>query len=184
MRGGKAIRVKFVDGRYVAEDEVSRLLLSEKKPIDPDNIDPVELAYLIYAGDFKVYSNGVQLSITDVLGRGDFEKFIVYLDLRNRGLYVKPVRDGKVDFLVWDKKRNALSTSPQYMVKILDEGRGIKTSELVELTNYAERNRMKLILALLSAEGTLTYYKAFIIEPTPRQAQWLKGGEGGEPKGH
>ena len=60
---------------------------------------------------------------------------------------------------------------------------GIKTTELLELTDYAERNRMKLILALLSSEGTLTYYRAFTIEPTQRDAEWLRVRQVGEPKG-
>ena len=183
MKSVKILRVKSVGDFYAVEDDLSRLLLNDKKPLDPDKIDPIELAYLIYAGDFKVYVDGRQVTISDVLHSGDLEKFVVYLDLRNRGLYVKPVRDGKIDMLVWDKKRNALSSSPQYMIKILDEGRGIKTTELLELTDYAERNRMKLILALLSSEGTLTYYRAFTIEPIQRDAEWLRVRQVGEPKG-
>jgi tRNA-intron endonuclease len=183
MRSMKILRVKDVGGLYAVEDEASRLLLSDKRFINPDEIDPIELAYLIYMGDFKVYINGRPASIMDVLRSGDLEKFMVYLDLRNRGLYVKPVRDGKVDMLVWDKKKNALSSNPQYVVKILDEGRGIRTTELLELTDYAERNGMKLVLALLSSEGTLTYYRAFTIEPSQRDAEWLRVRGGGESKG-
>ncbi|WP_292000281.1 hypothetical protein [Caldivirga sp.] len=183
MKSVKILKVKSVGDFYAIEDDLSRLLLSDKKPLDPDKIDPIELAYLIYVGDFKVYVDGKQASITDVLHSGDLERFVVYLDLRNRGLYVKPVRDGKIDMLVWDKKKNALSSNPQYMIKILDEGKGIKTTELLELTDYAEKNRMRLILALLSSEGTLTYYRAFTIEPTQRDAGWLKVRQGGEPKG-
>ncbi|MGC8570670.1 MAG: hypothetical protein ACP5L1_05015 [Caldivirga sp.] len=183
MKSVKILKVKSVGDFYAIEDDLSRLLLSDKKPLDPDKIDPIELAYLIYVGDFKVYVDGKQASITDVLHSGDLERFVVYLDLRNRGLYVKPVRDGKIDMLVWDKKKNALSSNPQYMIKILDEGKGIKTTELLELTDYAEKNRMRLILALLSSEGTLTYYRAFTIEPTQRDAGWLKVRQSGEPKG-
>jgi len=183
MRSMKILRVKDAGGFYAVEDEASRLLLSDKRFINPDEIDPIELAYLIYMGDFKVYINGKPVSIIDVLRSGDLEKFMVYLDLRNRGLYVKSVRDGKIDMLVWDKKKNALSSNPQYVVKILDEGRGIRTTELLELTDYAEKNRMKLVLALLSSEGTLTYYRAFTIEPGQRDAGWLKVRGGGESKG-
>lgn len=175
MAGGtKVLRVREVSGFYAVEDDASRLLLSDKRFIDPDRIDPIELAYLMQVGDVKVYVNGKPASIVNILKSGDLEKFIVYLDLRNRGFYVKPVRDGKIDLIAWDKKRNALSSNPQYMIKILDEGRGIKTTELLELTDYAERNGMKLILALLSSEGTLTYYRAFTIEPTQRDAGWLR----------
>ncbi len=173
----KVLNVRVKEGSYAVADELSRLLLADKKVINPDNIDPLELAYLMFVGEFKVYMDNRPLTLNDVLKPGDLEKFIVYLDLRNRGLYAKPVRGGRVDFLVWDKKRNALADTPSYMVKILDEGRGIRTSELLELASYAERQGMKLILALVSSEGTLTYYRAYSIELSQRDSKWLKAGQ-------
>lgn len=91
----------------------------------------------------------------------------VYLDMRKRGGYfIKPVINGPVDFLVWDKGKSPVNSSPRYMIKIVTEGLGIQVMELLNVLKYSESMGAQLVLALVSSEGgVITYYKAFTFRP-------------------
>ena len=91
----------------------------------------------------------------------DIRKFSIYLDLRRRGYYVKIVREGPIDLLVWERGKSPTKSNPSIAIKIVDEGRGIKTTELIQLLKHSESMGLQLVLALMSSEGTITYYKAY-----------------------
>ena len=126
---------------------------------------PVELVYLSMNG-YRVVIDGREVN-TDELIREvrNPNALTVYLDMRKRGYFIKPVVNGPVDFLVWDKGKGPLNSGPRYMIKIVTEGLGIQVMELLNVLKYSEGMGTQLVLALVSSEGVITYYKAFTFKP-------------------
>jgi len=129
-------------------------------------VEPMELAYLVFTGT-KVFMDNNELTFGDVIkGLKDMSALMIYLDMRRRGYYVKPVREGPIDFLVWEKGKSPINSNPRYMLKILTEGVGERVVDLVRLMRYSESMGSQLVLALVSSEGVVTYYKAFSFRST------------------
>ncbi|WP_243665672.1 hypothetical protein [Vulcanisaeta sp. JCM 16159] len=59
-----------------------------------------------------------------------------------------------------------MNSSPRYMIKIVTEGLGIQVMELLNVLKYSESMGAQLVLALVSSEGVITYYKAFTFKPS------------------
>ncbi len=128
-------------------------------------LKPIELIYLSIAG-YRILINGEEISVEDLIKEvNNPHALTVYLDMRKRGYFIKPVVNGPVDFLVWDKGKSPLTSSPRYMIKIVTEGLGIQVMELLNVLRYSESMGMQLVLALVSSEGVITYYKAFTFRP-------------------
>ncbi|WP_069807513.1 endonuclease [Vulcanisaeta thermophila] len=127
-------------------------------------LNPMELIYLAL-NDYEVILNGNHVGIDELMKHvGNTQALTVYLDMRGRGYFIKPIR-GPVDFLVWDKGKDALRTYPKYAIKLVTEGSGIQVSELLQVLRYSESMGLQLVLALISTEGVITYYKAFTFKP-------------------
>ncbi len=124
-------------------------------------VSPIELAYLTTR--FRVIDKGSEISISDVLKDvNDILRLIVYVDLRKRGYNVKITPDNSpIDLLVWEKGKRPSKTQPRYAIKIVTEGLGIRALDLSSILKYCESMGLQLVLALLSNDGVVTYYKAF-----------------------
>ncbi|KUO80077.1 MAG: endonuclease [Vulcanisaeta sp. OSP_8] len=125
----------------------------------------VELIYLAMSG-YRVFLDGYEIDVNELIkGIDNPHALTVYLDMRRRGYFIKPTLNGPVDFLVWDKGKNPLKSSPSYMIKIVTEGLGIQVMNLLNVLKYSESMGTQLVLALVSSEGVITYYKAFTFRP-------------------
>ncbi|MGC9153354.1 MAG: endonuclease [Vulcanisaeta sp.] len=125
----------------------------------------IELIYLAM-NNYKVLVNGEEIDVGNLMK--DIKNphaLTVYLDMRRRGYFIKPVVNGPIDFLVWDKGKSPINSSPRYMIKIVTEGLGIQVMELLNVLKYSESMGAQLVLALVSSEGVITYYKAFTFKP-------------------
>ncbi len=131
-------------------------------------LNAIELVYLASLG-YKVIIDGKGVSEDELIGEvEDTQVLLVYLDLRRRGYFTRPVRNAPVDLLTWEKGRDPSRNPPQYMVKIVTEGRGIQVVDLVNILRYCEAMRAQLVLALVSSDGVVTYYKAFSFKPVKK----------------
>jgi tRNA-intron endonuclease len=128
-------------------------------------LKPIELIYLSIIG-YRVMINDNEVGVDELIREAKNPHVLtVYLDMRKRGYFIKPVVNGPVDFLVWDKGKSPVSSSPRYMIKIVTEGLGIQVMELLNVLKYSESMGAQLVLALVSSEGVITYYKAFTFKP-------------------
>ncbi|WP_237699663.1 endonuclease [Vulcanisaeta moutnovskia] len=128
-------------------------------------LKPIELIYLSIIG-YRVMINDNEVGVDELIREAkNPHALTVYLDMRKRGYFIKPVVNGPVDFLVWDKGKSPVSSSPRYMIKIVTEGLGIQVMELLNVLKYSESMGAQLVLALVSSEGVITYYKAFTFKP-------------------
>jgi len=84
-------------------------------------------------------------------------KLIVYRDLRERGRRVRVLSDDK--FIVKDKYGDL-----RYVV-ILEEGRLRNVSDILGHVETTTSNNLKLVYAIVSLQGDLTYYELTKISP-------------------
>ena len=164
------LNLKTENGRYVLEDpdlvddlykrgfgikQGSRLIM-----------EPIEVAYLA-TQRYKVIVNNSEVTAEDLLkGVDNFLKYVVYCDLRRRGYYVRPAQpDAPLDLVMWEKGKKVTDEPPRYGIKIVTEGLGIRVIDLASILKYCESMGLQLVLALVSNDGVVTYYKAFSLKP-------------------
>lgn len=85
-------------------------------------------------------------------------KFLVYKDLRERGLFLKD--GGKTaDFYLYDRGDKPSNDSFSNLVFVLSEREEIEISKLLKKTKHAKRLRKNSIIAFVDGEGDITYYR-------------------------
>ncbi len=123
---------------------------------DVFTVDLVELAYLIYAKDCGVVDrDGQRLDLEDVFSRYsqsryDWIKFTTFLDLRSRGRVVTPGYGENV--LLFEMK------GQKYVVYVVEENSPLDTKELLSWIESALLKNLEPLLALVDANGDVTYY--------------------------
>ncbi|MGC8597947.1 MAG: endonuclease [Thermocladium sp.] len=151
-----------------SNDELKPSDSDTKKYLDERGLstDPIDLAYIsLNDPDTVIYINDGYVGLDQLLPESDFWRFIVFLDLKKRGYRVRVLRGSPIDLAVWEKKKDAINERPRYIIKIVNEGRGETVRSIIDLIKYSENNGMQLVLALISSDGILTYYKAFTFKP-------------------
>ncbi|MEM1796270.1 MAG: hypothetical protein QW036_02290 [Zestosphaera sp.] len=136
----------FVEARIgIKTSEVSTYLL-----------DLVELAYLTYLKEYKIVDvDGEDLKLGDLFSkysksRYDWIKFTTFLDLRSRGRVAQPGYGENV--LVFEMK------GQRYAVYVVEENSPLNTKELLSWIDSALLKNLEPILALVDANGDVTYY--------------------------
>ncbi len=129
-------------------------------------LDIVELTYLLLKNRIVIIQEGNNV-INDFNSflRGNYEcikeffwpKLIVYRDLRDRGRRVRIIDERR--FLVKDKYGDLR------IVIVLEEGYMRKANTIPEDIESAHKNGLKLVYAIVSLQGDLTYYEVSKIEP-------------------
>jgi len=128
-------------------------------------LDIVEVAYLLMKNRVIVESGGVHIGDLESFLRENYmclkdffwPKLIVYRDLRERGRRVRVLSDDK--FIVKDKYGDL-----RYVV-ILEEGRLRNVSDILSHVEITTSNNLKLVYAIVSLQGDLTYYELTKINP-------------------
>jgi len=128
-------------------------------------LNVVEIAYLLLREQAEIVTDGETLTdLKDFLSRYDkcleeffWPKLIVYKDLRDRGRRVRLVGDNK--FLVKDKY------GVLRLVVVLEEGVYTNISNILKHIEEAHDNNLKLVYAIVSLQGDLTYYEITKIDP-------------------
>lgn len=119
-------------------------------------LDLVELAYLIYLKECRAVDvDGQNLELGDLFSkysksRYDWIKFTTFLDLRSRGRVVQPGYSDNM--LVFEMK------GQRYAVYVVEENSPLSTKELLSWIDSALIKNLEPLLALVDANGDVTYY--------------------------
>jgi tRNA-intron endonuclease len=114
-------------------------------------LDPIEAAHLLYRGDLDAVDGaGLQEFLAD--NDGIVARFLVYKDLRQRGFYVSPAREGwvaeptGVDFVVHPRGDGPWDGTVEYRVRVVGERTAVSVASLGDA-----------VLAVVDEESELTY---------------------------
>ncbi len=119
-------------------------------------LDLVELAYLVYLKECEVFDvDGRKLELDDLFSkysgsRYDWIKFTTFLDLRSRGRVAQPGYGENV--LIFEMK------GQKYAVYVVEENSPLSTKELLSWIDSALLKNLEPLLALVDANGDVTYY--------------------------
>ncbi|ELZ57387.1 MULTISPECIES: tRNA-intron lyase [unclassified Haloferax] len=125
------------------------------RPTGGDDLEvaPVEAAHLLSRDDI----DGVDgMGLRELLARtGTTLDFVVYKDLRDRGFYLSPAREGwpgvddaaGADFLVYPRGKGPWDGEVEYRVRVVGERESIPVSSLGDV-----------VLAIVDEDGDLTYF--------------------------
>ncbi|MFB6183878.1 MAG: tRNA-intron lyase [Haloarculaceae archaeon] len=141
VRGGSDARERFYDSRGYG------------RPVDGGALElaPVEAAHLLYRGDLDAL-DGVDFRAFLASAAVSELAFLVYKDLRDRGFYLSPAREGwvadpeNVDFVVYPRGQGPWDDAVQYRVTVVSERASVPASTLGEV-----------VLAVVDEESELTY---------------------------
>jgi tRNA-intron endonuclease len=145
VRVGGDARQRFYDARGYG------------RPLSGNRIElaPVEAAHLLFRGDLDgvVGPDGDPFDFRTFLVASDTAlAFVVYKNLRDRGFYLSPARDGWVDdpddadLVVYPRGQGPTDDEVAYRVRVAGEREAIPAAALGEV-----------VLAVVDEEGELTY---------------------------
>jgi len=140
VRAGNRARERFYDSRGYGRARGGDLDLA-----------PVEAAHLCYRGDIEAVDG---MSVQALLSSGTVSAvdFLVYKDLRDRGFYLTPAREGwvdnpdGVDFVVYPRGKGPWDDEVAYRVRVVGERDDVPAGSLGDC-----------VLAVVDEESELTY---------------------------
>ena len=154
--------VGIVDNEKQVSDLVNRWY--GKKTGSSLVLEMVEIAYLLLKGRAEIENDeristleGFMDKYYSCLKEFFWPRLVVYRDLRDRGRRVRVISDK--EFLVRDKHGELR------LVVVLEEGSRIPVEHIPGLLEKAIDNGLKLVFAIVSLQGDLTYYEVTGINP-------------------
>jgi len=159
VRAGRDAREQFYDARGYG------------RPVDVAVVlDPVEAAHLLFRGDLDAVVDGRQGGERPRLGFRAFlastavseVAFFVYENLRSRGFYLSPAREGWVadrtgDFVVYPRGQGPWDDDVAYRVQVVGERATVAADDLVALAGESGDSEGTGVLAVVDEESELTY---------------------------
>ena len=133
------------------------------------DLSRVEAAHLLHRGDLDSVDG---LGISEFLADNDdiVVSFLVYKDLRDRGFYVSPAREGWVEnpegvaFVVHPRGDGPWDGTVEYRVRVLGERSSVALDSLGDI-----------VLAVVDEESELTYLRTDIPEITGSSSTTIDG---------
>jgi len=145
------------------------------RPLGGDEIAlaPVEAAHLLYRGDLeRVDGMGFRAFLTSQ-GERFGPRFLVYLDLRDRGFYLSPAVEGwvqpstgldaaeleELDFVVYPRGKGPTDGAVAHRIRVVGERTDIPAASLGDA-----------VVAVVDEEGDLTYLETTGFDPSGETA--------------
>ncbi|MBD3262320.1 MAG: tRNA-intron lyase [Candidatus Altiarchaeales archaeon] len=125
----------------------------------------IEAAYLTELGKLNVMVGEAKLSFDDLMNKGsdierDFlSKYLVYRDLRNRGMLVRSGLKFGSDFRLYERGERLGRDHSKTLVHVVPEEYTCSFPELARSVRLAGNVNKDMIYALIDEESSITYYK-------------------------
>ena len=112
-----------------------------------------EVLYLKEKGCIEIFKSEKVVSFEDLKKNKnfDFEKYLVYRDLKKKGYVVKSALKYGCNFRVYEKK-DFKTSHAKYLVEILNEKSKIVAKEIVAKTRISNSTKKKFLYAIVDCE--------------------------------
>jgi tRNA-intron endonuclease len=94
-----------------------------------------------------------------------FARYVTYADLKNRGYTVKTALKFGADFRVYDKGKKPGEEHAKWVVFAVYETDKLTWYEFAAKNRVAHSTKKNLLLAIVDAEGDVTYYEVRWLKP-------------------
>lgn len=124
-------------------------------------LQPVETLYLLYKNELKLYGNGCEISIEEVLDQFStkenlWKRFLLYHDMKRRG-YNLTLTNDRIE--IYERGGSPLSSNPTSIMIPISALTVIKLGDLMKEVKRVQNNDLNLILGIVDRDGTITHYK-------------------------
>ncbi|MEA1925582.1 MAG: tRNA-intron lyase [Candidatus Altiarchaeota archaeon] len=125
----------------------------------------VEAIYLVDKETMQVSDGKKNLSFNDLVDEGNgikkdfYSKYLVYNDLRERGLLVRTGLKFGSDYRVYGRGVSIKTGHSDYMVHVVPEEYTCSFPELARAVRLSQNVNKEMIYALVDGEGDITYYR-------------------------
>ena len=92
-----------------------------------------------------------------------WERYSLYLDLKQKGYIVKGGFSNRLEFRVYKRGASPLHDPANFIVIGVLEGKPLLLEELDKITRQTRISNKELILAVIDREGGITYYEVGLI---------------------
>ncbi len=162
------IRISDEGYAYIDRSHAERLVSEGYGFLEKDflRLESFEALYLFFKKLAILEYKGKELEFEEALnlfGRRDervFEKFIVYLKLKEKNYQVTKGYGDDYVFLLYEKGKSLKESAASYIVSILEEGKSIEMNKLDEMLDFALRMRKSMIFAVIDSNSDVSFYEA------------------------
>jgi len=125
----------------------------------------IEALFLVENGKMRVVDGERNLDFDDLLKIGNrveenfYSKYLVYSDLRTRGLLVRTGLKFGSDFRVYERGKKIKVSHSRYLVHVVPEEYTCSFPELVRAIRLSQNVNKLMIYAIVDEEGDVTYYQ-------------------------
>ncbi|OYT25814.1 MAG: tRNA-intron lyase [Candidatus Altiarchaeales archaeon ex4484_96] len=125
----------------------------------------IEALYLVEKDTLGVGDGKVKLGFRDLVERGNkieadfYSKYLVYRDLRERGLLVRTGLKFGADFRVYGRGVSIKTGHSDYLVHVVPEEYTCSFPELARAVRLSANVNKHMVYALVDGEGDITYYR-------------------------
>ena len=129
----------------------------------------LEAAFLLSRGKLEIELEGRIIDFKDFFEQAsvkqqNFElKYIVYMDLKDRGYYLQP---SAIDFRVYPRGSYPGKSAAKIFVRVQSERQLLPVKILQEAVKASENVHKQFILAVVDEEGDITFYEVKTEVPT------------------
>ena len=125
----------------------------------------IEALFLIENEKIEIIRNNKTLKFEDIIKIGNeieknfYSKYLVYKDLRSRGLLVRTGLKFGSDFRVYERGSTIKSGHSKFLVHVIPEEYTCSFPEITRATRLAQSVNKKMVYAIVDEEGCITYYQ-------------------------
>jgi tRNA-intron endonuclease len=147
-------------------------------------LELVEAVFLVEGGRLDVLRDGAPVGLEELMRTAaalqpGFEiRYLVYSDLRQRGLTVQPFIPGPPDFILYERGAIPSRTRSSHHVLAMSERGSFDIEQLAGFARKAGELGKLVMLALVDEEGDLTYYDVSMADPSGRLGEARPGARG------
>jgi tRNA-intron endonuclease len=124
----------------------------------------IEAVYLVESGKLEVVKGRKTLSIEELIKAGAkkeeefYNKYLVYKDLRERGMLVRTGLKFGTDFRLYDRGATLGKGHSKYLVHVVPEEYTCSFPEMARALRLAKNVNKDMIYAIVDEESDITYY--------------------------
>ena len=177
--GTKTHLAELLVNKVAVSEDYEELLAKAYGKVTGKNLELsfVEALYLLQNGRLELRKNGKEIKFNQLLASGLkldtrlHERFIVYDDLRERGLTVKTGFKFGCDFRVYKRgvspKEGPKSSGEhtRWIVSVVPENYTCSFHELSRAVRLSHSIRARMLWAIVDSENNVTYYEVLRLRP-------------------
>jgi len=154
--------------KVVVGDPETKSQLKERGFGEPEGkrivLSLIESLFLVETGKLDVMSGNKAASFEELLKLGSkhekelYNKYLVYKDLRERGLLVRTGLKFGTDFRIYERGEQIGKGHSSYLVHVIPEEYSCSFPEVARAIRLAENVNKKMLYAIVDEEGDVSYY--------------------------